>query len=79
MTQVQYDRYADVVGYNIVNHITVIVVEVKQQKDAPCRAQNNEQMAGLWDEKQKLMLGLEVSGGNVVRPKVLLRQGSFFT
>ena len=65
------ERYADNVMYDKINHIYVIVGEVKDNATSSIESHNNEQMLGLWKGPQQAMLGLEARG-SCVRPKVLL-------
>ena len=65
------DRYPDCIVYDMVNRLSIIVVEIKKNEDDPSRVLNNEQLVGLWGNQQQAMLGLEVTG-ITVRPKVLL-------
>ena len=58
LSSLSRDRYADVVIYDFVNRVTVAVFEVKQSEEDPCRAKKNEQMADLWEGRQRVMLGL---------------------
>ena len=67
------DRYSDVVVYDIVNQVTLVVVEIKSTEVAS-QSQHNEQMGGLWDRRQRAMLGFELCGPNIARPKVLVQQ-----
>lgn len=69
------ERYADYVVYDTHNALNVIVVEVKQDEAVAIELQNNEQMLGLWKEKQRVMLGLETRA-KIVWPKILLRQNN---
>ena len=55
--------------------MNVIVTEVKQDQESAVESQHNEQMVGLWRERQRLMLGFEFSGHSV-RPKVLARENA---
>ena len=70
------ERYADAVSYNTSTHINDVVSEIKQDDDrnaasTSAKAQHNEQMIGLWQPKQLVMLGFEFYTDFVV-PKVLL-------
>ena len=68
------DRCADVVIYDVVNQVTVAVFEIKEDERAAITAQHNEQMLGLWDGRQQVMLGFEMRGSNVSTPKILLKK-----
>ena len=68
------DRYSDVVVYDIVNQVTLVVVEIKPTEEDASQSQHNEEMGGLWDRRQRAMLGFELCGPNLARPKVLIQQ-----
>ena len=69
------ERYADHVVYDKVHVINVCVSKVKENIESSIEAQNNEQMLGLWNSSQQVMLGLELRGSSV-RPKILALHGT---
>ena len=71
------ERYADNVVYDAEKDINIIVSEVKESFNDATKAQNNEQMLGLWKKNQQAMLGLQFNG-LIVIPKVLLLQSDGF-